>query len=1547
MEQKRRKRRKKSAVDICPREPKISVEKICFYSKPKRQRNSAVRILGLARNKHLARKTIALAMASSLFVGAFLFYAPVTQGAMYTYFQTSWAGNADTNAPFPVHGTNQTGWTKYYSKDAGVTAGTELTLTATANSATQTSSTDFNAGTLSSTSVSGTGDSADVVLELADGDGSLVTAFDSDGVVVSDPSSGNDFIDAMAIDSSYVYLVGRQNSGVWRIEKRNITTGALETAFDTDGIVTSDPTGSNDKAAAVAVDASYIYVAGYQATGGDCSTGSDCWRIEKRNITTGALETAFDTDGIVTSDPTSGSDVITSIAIDSSYIYLGGHNTSTRWRIEKRNITTGALETAFDTDGILDYEPSGFTARLYDIAIDSSFIYLGGYQYDEGGCSSNDCWRIEKRNIATGALVTAFDTDGIIKNNPSTDSDYVTQLSVDADYLYAAGVQGASCAISMSCWRIEKRNITTGALVTSFDTDGVATSDPSDWTDQLWAMALDSSFVYVGGHKANSCSSGGFCWYVEKRTNSVYAATGTITSSAIDTTANIEFTTISWTETLPANTDITIQLAHSTDNSTWSDYLGPDGTTGTSFTTSSGENIASAFDGKRYIKYKATFTTSDTSATSTLSDITIAYTAYSSSATLTSSPYDSSSSGNVLSSIAWTETISAGTTDVKFQLRTSADNTTWSSWAGPNGTDSDYFTNPAGGEAMPSAFTSGSNDRWLQYKVWLTTTDGDTTPTLSDITITYVVNATPDFDATYGNSGVSASQGSDGTVTINFKVRDTDSTSGTVTPTFKYSTDGGSSFNTITSGLSSGATDAKAVETSAYTLHTVTWTPSSQGAIGTSTYEEDFQVQVVVNDGELANAEASQASANFTMDTTPPASGAVDIDSTTNQLTISVTDSSAVAMKISNDSDLSSDGSNDDSGSWIAYGTDANSDGFGDTPLAASVTKSWTLTGSDPETVYIQFKDAKGNTTSAISSTTPRKPSNIIYQDISNTGTSEWKIFIAWGIITAPTPGFANYKVYISTDGSTYSLESTITERNTNYYIDTELSTGTTYYYKVRSEDSNGNISEWSSVVSDNPDGQGGSDLTSPAVTAVTVYDTQTTSATITWTTDELSNSTVGYSTDSSYSTETGVSSMVTSHSVTITGLSANTAYNFRVKSTDPSGNISSWATSSPFTTDAGPAISNVSSTSVTNITATIAWVTDIASDSTVIYSTNSNLSSSQQTNSSSLVASHSVSLSGLTQGTVYYYSVRSTDASSNIANDTNGGSYYTFTTTTDSTGPTISGISATAATNSVTIIWTTNELATSQVEYGATSAYGTTTTQDSSLTIQHAVVISSLFEGTTYNFRVISQDANSNSTTGSNNTFTTSESAELDPTPATAPVISSVTAAVVSETSATITWTTNENSTSQVFYGRTTAYGSQTTQDSTLTVQHSVTLTGLTRADMYYFKVRSLDSSNNAAENDNSGQSYSFTTLQERSGGGAGGGSNTVITVEKIIERVVEKKPALEEMVKIVQQDATDKAQEIRELSTTEFFDSLVKRTQENDKGDVFRHLTAALNEI
>jgi hypothetical protein len=91
-----------------------------------------------------------------------------------------------------------------------------------------------------------------------------------------------------------------------------------------------------------------------------------------------------------------------------------------------------------------------------------------------------------------------------------------------------------------------------------------------------------------------------------------------------------------------------------------------------------------------------------------------------------------------------------------------------------------------------------------------------------------------------------------------------------------------------------------------------------------------------------------------------------------------------------------------------------------------------------------------------------------------------------------------------------------------------------------------------------------------------------------------------------------------------------------------------------------------------------------------------------------------------------------------------------------------------------------------------------------------------------------------------------------------TGPVITNVLSGNISQTGATITWDTDEPSTSQVEYGPTLVYGDQTAPDSSLVTSHIVVITGLTPDTQYHFRVISKDDD----INQNQSGDNTFTTL-------------------------------------------------------------------------------------
>lgn len=95
--------------------------------------------------------------------------------------------------------------------------------------------------------------------------------------------------------------------------------------------------------------------------------------------------------------------------------------------------------------------------------------------------------------------------------------------------------------------------------------------------------------------------------------------------------------------------------------------------------------------------------------------------------------------------------------------------------------------------------------------------------------------------------------------------------------------------------------------------------------------------------------------------------------------------------------------------------------------------------------------------------------------------------------------------------------------------------------------------------------------------------------------------------------------------------------------------------------------------------------------------------------------------------------------------------------TPSDTTPPVITSIAASNITGaSATISWSTNEPATSQVEYGTTEDLGLSSDLDTTLVTNHSVSLTDLANSTTYHYKVKSRDAAGNLAAGEVYNFTT-----------------------------------------------------------------------------------------------------------------------------------------------------------------------------------------------
>ena len=176
------------------------------------------------------------------------------------------------------------------------------------------------------------------------------------------------------------------------------------------------------------------------------------------------------------------------------------------------------------------------------------------------------------------------------------------------------------------------------------------------------------------------------------------------------------------------------------------------------------------------------------------------------------------------------------------------------------------------------------------------------------------------------------------------------------------------------------------------------------------------------------------------------------------------------------------------------------------------------------------------------------------------------------------------------------------------------------------------------------------SDTTAPSISSVNVSNITESQATVTWTTNEASDSFVEYGFTSSYTSNTGLNtSKVTSHSATITGLASGTEYNFSVTSVDTAGNKAS-SSNSKFTTKSAtdttkPSIpSGVTASDITKTGARISWsasTDNIGVTGYKVYRNGSKISD---------VTNTSYSDSGAGPNTPYSYTVVAVDAAGNAS---------------------------------------------------------------------------------------------------------------------------------------------------------------------------------------------------------------------------------------------------------------------------------------------------------
>ena len=436
-------------------------------------------------------------------------------------------------------------------------------------------------------------------------------------------------------------------------------------------------------------------------------------------------------------------------------------------------------------------------------------------------------------------------------------------------------------------------------------------------------------------------------------------------------------------------------------------------------------------------------------------------------------------------------------------------------------------------------------------------------------------------------------------------------------------------------------------------------------------------------------------------------------------------------------------------------------------------------------------------------------------------------------------------------------------------------------------------------------------DLTTPVISNIVVSNITRSSAVITFTTSKISNGLIEYGLSSSYNKESGdVGTFGISHNVVVSGLEPNTRYYFQVKASDiykntgTSGSLDFMTNNSVDTNVANAdstsnsfaqkalsdfnkmldsfannanlasvseaalesSLSNFAAKVIsapvisgTNITvdttadsATIRWTTDKESNSMLSYAKDSEYDSSKSDPyvitagfPDDNLTVHEVKLENLVPSTKYHFQTKSQGKLGPVAISKD----LVFTTTSlvpEINNARFGGINE----NNAVLNWHTDVPTKTTIEVKNSSTGEVTTFGDSNFSQDHNFTLNNLKVSTGYTAKIISIDANKNTSTPFIIPFYT----EISKNAAKISDVKITTTLIPDQTSSVqtiISWKTDKPSTSKVWFGEGSGkdFTQSTPTDLGLVTEHTVITTLLSPGMVYKIVAESDDSTGNVSK--------------------------------------------------------------------------------------------------
>ena len=410
-------------------------------------------------------------------------------------------------------------------------------------------------------------------------------------------------------------------------------------------------------------------------------------------------------------------------------------------------------------------------------------------------------------------------------------------------------------------------------------------------------------------------------------------------------------------------------------------------------------------------------------------------------------------------------------------------------------------------------------------------------------------------------------------------------------------------------------------------------------------------------------------------------------------------------------------------------------------------------------------------------------------------------------------------------------------------------------------------------------------DTTPPKITDMKISDITSFGATISFNTDESAISQINYGKTTDYGESTGGTywkTFKTSHSIKLTGLAIGTDYHFRIVAVDKMGNVAT-GEDQTFKTKffsenladlakidnieqfqkevestiesilpslVPPFIEKPTVTDITENSATVNFRTNIKSFGVAGYVADGDFDASkanpyaiETSDTTNKTLDHALVLSNLKPNTKYRLQVRAFSLPQVVGKSKE----LTFITEASKIQATI----VSKTNNSFTVVWNTDEPASSIVEYkdGKTGRVAKMT--DDTKNKSHSIKVENLTPGTTYTVSVSGVNGEGNILEGNAPVMVTTSTDIIPPDITNLKVDSSLVAGRSDRIQSLVSWTTDEASTSTVYFeegsGTTDQPLSNKQEDTaTLTTNHVVVLSNLKPGTIYRLQIASTDEAGN-----------------------------------------------------------------------------------------------------